>query len=453
MTELFPWATPVFLYQVFSWTLPVLLGAIIGYLTNSVAIRMLFRPVRPIRIAGLRLPFTPGVIPHRRGELAESIGRMVSRDLLTDDVFYRRFSDPLFRLGLQRGISHGLHRLETMRLETAMQLVGAEQAMKYLSRWLLQALSENSDNGIRARLSRWIAEGVATHAGGIAAAVSDLVENVRPLSPMTAEDIALVVDDNWTIVVEQIERILERPDVQEELHRRVRRIIQYSLDQLTSMQRLLVTAAQYDRQIESRIPVIVDRIIAEVLVAVQDKENRHRIISLVEEWLEEHRERTVGSMLSSDTRSRMRGVIERYLTDSDRIREDLDRQIEHAVAGIDRDLRGNGVAGIVSSWIEVHAREPVGDLIPIIRRRRALLSRFAAVRVQRILSDLTRLFLEQLDVYTIVVERINSLEVERVEALLMGIIRRHLRWINIFGAILGSLIGAAQVILRLAGVV
>jgi uncharacterized membrane protein YheB (UPF0754 family) len=448
-----PWLTPEFFYTVFSWTLPVVLGAIIGYLTNSVAIRMLFRPIRPVRILGLRLPFTPGVIPRQRGELAESIGRMVSRDLLTDDVFYRRFSDPTFRLGLQRGISSGLRRLEDMRLDTAMQLIGAEQAMRYLSRWLLQALSESSATGIRARISEWVSNGVAANANEIATAVSDLVENTRPLSPITSEDIALVVGDNWTVVVDQIERILERRDVQEELHRRVRRIIQYSLDQLTSMQRLLVTAAQYDRQIESRIPVIVDRIIAEVLVAVQDEENRSRIISVVEEWLEEHRERTVGSMMSSDTRSRMRGVIERYLSDSSRMREDLDQQIERALVRINADLRSDGIARVVSSWIDAHAGQTVGELVPIIRRRRALFSRFAATRIQRILSDLTRLFLEQLDVYSIVVDRINSLEVERVEALLMGIIRRHLRWINVFGAILGSLIGAAQVVLRLAGLV
>ncbi|MGI6657321.1 MAG: DUF445 domain-containing protein [Desulfobulbus sp.] len=59
------------------------IGAGIGYLTNRVAIRMLFRPLRPWRILGVRLPLTPGVIPSQRHALAVNIGEMVGQHLLT----------------------------------------------------------------------------------------------------------------------------------------------------------------------------------------------------------------------------------------------------------------------------------------------------------------------------------------------------------------------------------
>ena len=48
-----------------------------------------------------------------------------------------------------------------------------------------------------------------------------------------------------------------------------------------------------------------------------------------------------------------------------------------------------------------------------------------------------------------VVEKINGLDVAQVEALLLMVIRRHLKWINIFGGILGAVIGFSQLILRL----
>ncbi len=441
------------LYEAIPWVLPVFLGAVIGYLTNSVAIRMLFRPIRPVRVFGLRLPFTPGVIPRQREELAESIGRMVSRDLLTDDVFYRRFSDPAFRVGLQRGISRGLARLERMPLGVFMQLIGAEQLLKYVGRWVVQTLSGSDGAGLREQISVWVAESTANHADEISGVMAEIIEQTRPLSPVTAEDLDRVVDENWTIIVDQIEMILERRDVQDELHQRVHRIIHYSLDQLTSMQRFLVSAAQYDRQIESRIPVIVDRIIAEVIAAVQEPDNRARILVMMQEWLEEHRHRTVGSLLTTDARDRLRGMVERYLRDSHQVRRDLDRQIERAIQRLRSDGSEDQFYRMVSGWIRRNSRETIGNLLPVLSRRRSVLARFAATRVQRIISDLTRLFLEQLDIYRIVVDRINSLEVERVEALLLGIIRRHLRWINVFGAILGSLIGGAQVVLRLLGLV
>ena len=62
---------------------PPLIGAFIGYLTNKIAIKMLFRPLRPYRILGIRIPMTPGVIPARRRQLGENIGKMVGSHLLT----------------------------------------------------------------------------------------------------------------------------------------------------------------------------------------------------------------------------------------------------------------------------------------------------------------------------------------------------------------------------------
>ncbi len=70
---------PVFL----TYAGPPLIGAFIGYLTNKIAIKMLFRPLKPWRVLGLRLPMTPGVIPAKRHELAENIGIMVGEHLLT----------------------------------------------------------------------------------------------------------------------------------------------------------------------------------------------------------------------------------------------------------------------------------------------------------------------------------------------------------------------------------
>jgi len=74
------------------WIVPPLVGAIIGYVTNAVAIKMLFRPLKEIRLFGLRLPFTPGILPRERRKLADSIGGMVERELLTPGVLRERFA-------------------------------------------------------------------------------------------------------------------------------------------------------------------------------------------------------------------------------------------------------------------------------------------------------------------------------------------------------------------------
>ena len=57
-------------------------GAVIGYITNDLAIKMLFRPRKAVYIGTLHVPFTPGLIPSQQGRIAKSIGEVVSRQLL-----------------------------------------------------------------------------------------------------------------------------------------------------------------------------------------------------------------------------------------------------------------------------------------------------------------------------------------------------------------------------------
>lgn len=64
--------------------MPVL-GAFIGYITNWLAIKMLFRPFEEKRIFGIRIPFTPGLIPKEREKIAENIAETVKKHLLPEE--------------------------------------------------------------------------------------------------------------------------------------------------------------------------------------------------------------------------------------------------------------------------------------------------------------------------------------------------------------------------------
>jgi uncharacterized membrane protein YheB (UPF0754 family) len=79
--------------RVLFFLIPPAVGAVIGFITNAIAIKMLFRPLNPIRIFGIRLPFTPGILPRQRKKLALSIGAMVERELLTAEVLRNRLAN------------------------------------------------------------------------------------------------------------------------------------------------------------------------------------------------------------------------------------------------------------------------------------------------------------------------------------------------------------------------
>ena len=61
-------------------------GAVIGYLTNDLAIRMLFRPHKAKHVLGVHVPFTPGIIPKEKNRIAQSIGQAVANNLMNQEV-------------------------------------------------------------------------------------------------------------------------------------------------------------------------------------------------------------------------------------------------------------------------------------------------------------------------------------------------------------------------------
>ena len=65
---------------------PILVGATIGYCTNYLAIKMLFRPRKAIFIGNWQLPFTPGIIPKNQKRIASAVGRAVGGHLLNSDA-------------------------------------------------------------------------------------------------------------------------------------------------------------------------------------------------------------------------------------------------------------------------------------------------------------------------------------------------------------------------------
>ena len=58
------------------------IGALIGYCTNNIAVKMLYHPYKEVKLFGLTLPITPGVIPKNKPRLARAISRAVADVLL-----------------------------------------------------------------------------------------------------------------------------------------------------------------------------------------------------------------------------------------------------------------------------------------------------------------------------------------------------------------------------------
>lgn len=76
-----------------SISLAIIIGGLIGWITNVLAIKLLFRPLNPIKIPIINFEIW-GLIPKRKGEIAANIGEVVSKELLSiDDIINNAFED------------------------------------------------------------------------------------------------------------------------------------------------------------------------------------------------------------------------------------------------------------------------------------------------------------------------------------------------------------------------
>ncbi|CQR47056.1 hypothetical protein BN1058_01345 [Paraliobacillus sp. PM-2] len=92
----------------------ITIGALIGGITNSLAIKMLFRPYYPLYIGNWKLPFTPGLIPKRKDQLAQQLGDMVVQHLLTEESIRRKLADKTVKVKLTELVKKETEkRLET----------------------------------------------------------------------------------------------------------------------------------------------------------------------------------------------------------------------------------------------------------------------------------------------------------------------------------------------------
>ena len=99
-----------------------LIGALIGYLTNWLAVKMLFRPRKALYIGKLHVPFTPGVIPRRKAALATALGRMVSEMLVRKEDL----KESLCSEAVSRTVAKSVLSLPSVK-EVGAQVVSAER--------------------------------------------------------------------------------------------------------------------------------------------------------------------------------------------------------------------------------------------------------------------------------------------------------------------------------------
>ena len=119
-----------------------LLGGLIGYITNDIAIRMLFRPHKAKYLFGIHIPFTPGIIPKEKGRIAEAIGGVISENLMNNEVLEKYLlSDEM--IGKVRSAVEEFISTQQQNQESVARFLG-----HYLSKDEIDSIAQNINQSI-----------------------------------------------------------------------------------------------------------------------------------------------------------------------------------------------------------------------------------------------------------------------------------------------------------------
>ena len=131
---------------IITYLLPPLIGAVIGYFTNLIAVKMLFYPHKAVYLFGHQLPLTPGAIPKGKARLAKSAGKIVQNELFTrEDISGRLLTEEVEKPLIDKVMSI----LDTDIRETGAVMAGSTEKYDQLENNFTELLSLKITDAIK----------------------------------------------------------------------------------------------------------------------------------------------------------------------------------------------------------------------------------------------------------------------------------------------------------------
>ncbi len=128
------------------------IGAVIGYVTNLIAVKMLFYPINPVYIGKFRLPFTPGIIPRGKARFAKAIGNVVGNNLLNGASIKDTLLSQDTEVQIEKQLDLIFEKLaaDQTSLEVRIQALMGESARTQLEEEVVRTLSEKISSELTA---------------------------------------------------------------------------------------------------------------------------------------------------------------------------------------------------------------------------------------------------------------------------------------------------------------
>lgn len=461
------------------FAVPPAAGAVIGFITNVIAIRMLFRPLKAIRLFGIRLPFTPGLLPRQRHKLADSIGAMVERELLTPEIIRERLRRDDVKEKIKNSVSRYREKFFSAGLGELLDSVSPSPFQDFafslfrgflgspscgeLIRAFSEALSDSVCTGdLRNRSFRDL---LGPEGGESLTALAERIIRQGLRSP----EFLSVMEGFYPQAAAQVIRFLRGNGMRRNLEEQGRLFLVTVILKLNVFQRFFISTAQYDRTLDQRMPEIIDDLTGRLEELLGEEETGRKIIRWAREglcrivageksagdcapplsrFLAAQMDKPLGLFFQNrgtgEIGALIQGVLDRARA---RVLAEPGTGEQETGEGAGQERGGSGLSLFRFFMTRIRERcggESLDSLFSLGPEKKDALDAWIGDQILRLAEQQTAAALGAINVRGMVAARINSLEMIRVERIVLDVMANQLKWIDIFGALLGFLIGLSQ---------
>jgi uncharacterized membrane protein YheB (UPF0754 family) len=510
----------------------IVIATVHGYAAAWLAIRMLFRPRHPVKLFGITV-WPQGMIPRHRERLAQTIGKAVGNELVSQETVVNALFETHF---FQRKVESFVNSYTDELLDTPYPsfidalpkgarapVLDAISALQYrISEYITDILrSEETAEAINSFIDRRVDEvlsrrlgetvdeetfdevlkfvegrfrGIVTEEGFeqkvrdfVGARLGELAGSRATLAEMfTAETVSIIkerIDRQVPPIVEHLTEIATNTKTRTQIGALIKREVDDYYAQLSFFKKIFVSRERIHNEVDELVNKTLPRRVEELLKGEAFEQEAeaflnstidnvlarpiNELIGQIEpDKLEMIKEQISSRILALAQSEELSNTVSAYATDAlERLRpHTLRALLEHTspdspqrlksflakglMSVLSRDETAQTINQILSSQIERLLVAPIGrlsDHLPEQSVRNA--SSALTERITEAARERLPLAIEEFDVGGIVRAKVSNYPVEKLEELVLSVAAQHLKTIELFGAVLGFILGVGQAVL------
>lgn len=460
-----------------------ILGAIIGYFTNWLAIKMLFLPYKPKYIGKFKIPFTPGLIPKERERLAKKISmvteeKVLNKETIEENLFSEENKEKIYLL-LERKFNilkekdytiddilnslYGdnkiniLNNIEQVILYNIKEFLVSQKNQQNFSNIIAQKIYSYIDDTdknkhIKEKIVQFIInttnnEDFKTNVCNMK--ICDIIDNE------SISDIKIAIFENIPKICSLIADKIETDNqLNDKLSIFVKNMIEENVGSFAGL--FLNTNKIYNNIREK------------IVLYLKNKDNQNIIGIKIFEFISLYQDKTIieiGNKIPDKTKSIMREKFNnenirlyinktKLLDNISNILFDDSLKLKESINKIVEDLVKNKISSSVYIYIENYIKNNSNKILDI--NINCILDKIDIASFKDKIFNLIEKFIYKegdkilscISVSKMVEDKINSFDMATIENLIVSVTKKELNAITIIGGVLGFIIGIIPVILK-----